>query len=127
MKVTRLTLAMLAANLVCAAHAGAQTPFPSRPIRMLVPFSPGGASDTAARVVGQAMGPRRGQQRVIESRDGARGVIGTEVEAKATPDGYTLLMSSNTERVIHPNLYRKRPYNTLKDFTPISRVANTPL
>src|SRR5687767_14399736 len=103
MNVSRLTLAMLAANLVCIAHAGAQTPFPSRPIRMLVPFSPGGASDTAARVVGQAMGPRLAQQIVIENRPGAGGVIGTEIAAKATPDGYTLLMSSNTEMVINPN------------------------
>ena len=127
MNVTRLMLAMLGANLVFVTHAGAQAPFPSRPIRMLVPFSPGGASDTAARVVGQAMGPRLGQQIVIENRPGAGGVIGTEIAAKATPDGYTLLMSSNTEMVINPNLYRKLPYNTLRDFAPISLVANTPL
>jgi tripartite-type tricarboxylate transporter receptor subunit TctC len=124
--VMRLTIAVLAANVICLAGASAQTTF-TRPIRMLVPFSPGGASDTAARVVGQAMGPRLGQQIVIENRPGAGGVIGTEIAAKATPDGYTLLMSSNTEMVINPNLYRKLPYDTLKDFTPVSLVANTPL
>ncbi len=121
----RLALAVLALNL--AVEAFAQTAFPARPIRMLVPFSPGGASDTAARVVGQALGPRLGQQIVIENRPGAGGTIGTEIAARATPDGHTLLMSSNTEMVINPNLYRKLPYDTLRDFVPISMVANTPL
>lgn len=127
MTVPRIAIAVLAANFFWLACASAQTSFPARPIRMLVPFSPGGASDTAARVVGQHMGPRLGQQIVIENRPGAGGVIGTEIAAKATPDGYTLLMSSNTEMVINPNLYRKLPYDTQKDFTPISLVANTPL
>ena len=110
-----------------ALPAAAQTDYPSRPIRMLVPFSPGGASDTAARVVSQQLAPRFGQQIVIENRPGAGGVIGTEIAARATPDGYTLLMGSNTEIVINPNLYKKLPYNTQKDFTPISLVADTPL
>jgi tripartite-type tricarboxylate transporter receptor subunit TctC len=94
---------------------------------MLVPFSPGGASDTAARVVGQQLAPRFGQQIVIENRPGAGGVIGTEIAARATPDGYTLLMGSNTEVVINPNLYKKLPYDTQRDFMPISLVADTPL
>jgi tripartite-type tricarboxylate transporter receptor subunit TctC len=120
-------LAVLTVFVCCAQIAAAQIAYPSRPIRMLVPFSPGGASDTAARVVGQHMGPRLGQQVVIENRPGAGGTIGTELAARATPDGHTLLMGSNTEIVINPNLYRKLPYDTLRDFTPISLVANTPL
>ncbi|HUR58215.1 MAG TPA: tripartite tricarboxylate transporter substrate binding protein [Opitutaceae bacterium] len=116
-----------AASLLWLQCAAAQTTFPARPIRMLVPFSPGGASDTAARVVSQHMGPRLAQQIVIENRPGAGGTIGTELAAKATPDGHTLLMASNTEMVINPNLYRKLPYDTIKDFTPVSLVANTPL
>ncbi|MGH8616685.1 MAG: Bug family tripartite tricarboxylate transporter substrate binding protein [Burkholderiales bacterium] len=105
----------------------AQDTYPTRPIRMMVPFSPGGASDTAARVVGQQLAPRLGQQIVIENRPGAGGIIGTELAARATPDGYSLLMGSNIEIVINPNLYKKLPYNTQKDFAPVSLVADTPL
>lgn len=130
--VRNLALTAAIAAYVAVAHAqtapaGSGQAYPSRPIRMIVPFSPGGASDTAARVVGQHLGPRLGQQIVIENRPGAGGVIGTEIAAKATADGHTLLMGSNTEIVINPNLYKKLPYDTLKDFTPISLVANTPL
>jgi tripartite-type tricarboxylate transporter receptor subunit TctC len=116
----------LAALALAAASATAQT-YPARPIRMLVPFSPGGASDTAARVVAQHMSPRLGQQIVVENHPGAGGTIGTAIAARAAADGYTVLMGSNTEIVINPNLYRKLPYDTLKDFTPVSLVANTPL
>ena len=122
---TRLCTACLI--LAVATPAIAQSDYPTRPIRMLVPFSPGGASDTAARVVSQQLAPRLGQQIVIENRPGAGGVIGAELAARATPDGYTLLMGSNTEIVINPNLYKKLPYDTQRDFTPISLVADTPL
>ncbi len=120
----------IAAAALVAAATGivhAQDAYPTRPIRMMVPFSPGGASDTAARVVGQQLAPRLGQQIVIENRPGAGGVIGTEMAARATPDGYSLLMGSNTEIVINPNLYKKLPYNTQRDFAPVSMVADTPL
>src|SRR5215212_9629361 len=116
----------LAALALAAASAAAQA-YPARPIRMIVPFSPGGASDTAARVVAQHMAPRLGQQIVVDNHPGAGGTIGTALAARAVADGYTLLMGSNTEVVINPNLYRKLPYDTLKDFTPVSLVANTPL
>jgi tripartite-type tricarboxylate transporter receptor subunit TctC len=107
--------------------AFAQPAYPTRPIRMLVPFSPGGASDTAARIVAQHLSPKLGQQIVVDNHPGAGGTIGTAIAARAPADGYTLLMGSNTEIVINPNLYRKLPYDTLKDFTPVSLVANTPL
>lgn len=119
--------AVTALAIAATGIAHAQDTYPTRPIRMLVPFSPGGASDTAARVVGQQFAPRLGQQIVIENRPGAGGVIGTELAARSTPDGYTLLMGSNTEVVINPNLYKKLPYDTQRDFTPISLVADTPL
>jgi len=122
-----LPRALFVACLLGAATAASAQPYPSRPVRMLVPFSPGGASDTAARVVGQHLAPRLGQQIVIENRPGAGGTIGTELAARAAPDGHTLLMGSNTEIVINPNLYRKLPYDTVRDFVPISLVANTPL
>jgi tripartite-type tricarboxylate transporter receptor subunit TctC len=110
-----------------AVNGHAQQVYPVRPIRMLVPFSPGGASDTAARVVAQHLSPRLGQQIVVDNHPGAGGTIGTAIAARAPADGYTLLMGSNTEIVINPNLYRKLPYDTLKDFTAVSLVANTPL
>ena len=124
---TAFAFVLVGASFVLALPAAAQTTYPLRPIRMLVPFSPGGASDTAARVVAQHLGPLLGQQIVVENRPGAGGVIGAELAARATPDGYALLMGSNTEIVINPNLYRKLPYDTVRDFTPISLVADTPL
>src|SRR4051812_27103197 len=94
---------------------------------MMVPFSPGGASDLAARVVGQKLGERLGQQVVIDNRSGAGGVIGAELAAKAPPDGYSLLMGSSTEIAINPHLYKKLSYDTLRDFAPVGHVASTPL
>src|ERR1700730_11039356 len=90
-----------------AAGPAAQQSYPARPIRMLVPCSPGGASDTAARIVAQHMPPRLGQQIVVDNHPGAGGTIGTALAARAPADGYTLLMGSNTEIVINPNLYRR--------------------
>jgi tripartite-type tricarboxylate transporter receptor subunit TctC len=106
--------------------AGAQT-YPSKTIRVMVPFSPGGASDTAARIVGQKLSERVGQQVVVENRPGAGGTIGTELAARAAPDGYNLLMGSSTEIAINPHLYRKLNYDTVRDFAPIVHVASTPL
>ncbi|MEA3153887.1 MAG: hypothetical protein QOK44_1476 [Betaproteobacteria bacterium] len=120
-------VALSLALALAAGTAGAQQSYPARPIRMLVPFSPGGASDTAARIVAQHMSPRLGQQIVVDNHPGAGGTIGTAIAARAPADGYTLLMGSNTEIVINPNLYRRLSYDTLKDFTPVSLVANTPL
>jgi tripartite-type tricarboxylate transporter receptor subunit TctC len=117
--------------IALTASAHAQTPpsssYPARPIRVMVPFSPGGASDLAARVVGQKLGERLGQQVVIDNRSGAGGVIGAELAAKAPADGYNLLMGSSTEIAINPHLYKKLNYDTLRDFAAVSHVASTPL
>ncbi len=120
------------AILMTASSANAQAPapgqqYPVRPIRMMVPFSPGGASDLAARVVGQKLGERLGQQVIVDNRPGAGGAIGTELAAKAPADGYNLLMGSSTEIAINPHLYKKLAYDTVRDFAPVSHVASTPL
>ena len=94
---------------------------------MVVPFSPGGASDTAARIVSSQLVQRFGQQIVIDNRPRGAGTIGVEIAAKSPADGYTLLMGSNAEITINPNLYPKLPYDTARDLVPISMVASTPL
>jgi tripartite-type tricarboxylate transporter receptor subunit TctC len=97
--------------------------YPSRPIRLVVPYPPGGGTDIIGRVVAQKIGDAMGQQVVVDNRGGAGGVIGTEIVAHALPDGYTLLMAP-TSHVINPSIYRKLPYDTLKDFAPITLAAS---
>ena len=124
MSIERIALVLGAALLAGAVHA---QNYPTRPVRFIVPFSPGGASDTAARIVGNKLGERWGQQVVIENRPGAGGTIGTEIASKAQPDGYTLLMGSSTELASNPNLYRNLKYDTTRAFTPIALLTSTPL
>ena len=119
-------LVLFVAAIASATPALAQ-PYPVRPVRIMVPFSPGGASDTAARIVGAKLAERWGQQVVVENRPGAGGTIGTELAAKAQADGYSLLMGSSTELAVNPHLYSKLAYNTTRDFVPIALVASTPL
>lgn len=129
MRIERLSATLLLV-VVPVAHVQAQSPgqgYPARVIRVMVPFSPGGASDTAARIVGQKLAARFSQQVIIDNRPGAGGTIGTELAAKAAPDGYNLLMGSSTEIAINPHLYKKLAYDTVRDFAPISHVASTPL
>ncbi len=94
---------------------------------MIVPFPAGGASDTSARIVAQKLSAGLNQQIVVENRGGAGGTIGAGLAAKASPDGYSLLMGSSTELVISPHLYRKVAYDTVRDFAPITHVASQPL
>ncbi len=100
--------------------------YPERPIRMLVPFAVGGNADLLARIIGQKLGESLGQQIIIDNRAGAAGVIGTELAARAAPDGYTLLFTASGH-AINPGLYTKLPFDTEKDFTAISLVGSTPL
>jgi tripartite-type tricarboxylate transporter receptor subunit TctC len=104
--------------------AGAQS-YPAKPVRMIVPFVPGGNTDIIARFVTPEMSKALGQQIVIENRGGAGSTIGTEVAARAPADGYTLLMVS-AAHVINPAMIKKLPYDSLKDFAPISVVADVP-
>jgi len=112
--------------LSCVATAGAQQPFPSKPIRLIVGFAPGGNTDTVARVVGHKLAERLGTQVVIDNRGGAGGTIGTEIAARANPDGYTLTMGTTTTHAIAVAAYPKLRYDPAKDFTPAALVAIAP-
>ncbi|ARP83470.1 hypothetical protein CAL12_23380 [Bordetella genomosp. 8] len=109
----------------CMAASGAAAEFPDRPIRLIMPFSPGGPTDMVARVLAQHAGQRLGQTIVVENRAGANGIIGTGAVATATPDGYTLLLAP-TSHTINPSLYKKLPYDTVRDFASVIYVGNSP-
>jgi tripartite-type tricarboxylate transporter receptor subunit TctC len=104
----------------------AQTTYPTKPIRMVVPFSPGGTSDTLARILGQKLTEAWGQQVVVDFRPGASGIIGTEIAMRAPADGYTLMHGNMSQFAINPGLYSKLPYETLRDFAPLSLIATAP-
>jgi tripartite-type tricarboxylate transporter receptor subunit TctC len=118
---------LFAAACAClvAAFAWAQ-PFPSKPIRLIVPFVPGGNVDITARTVSPALGDALGQPIVVENRPGAAGMVGAQVLAGSPPDGYTLMMGSNSSLAVAPNLYPNWPYDPLKGITPISNLAIVP-
>jgi tripartite-type tricarboxylate transporter receptor subunit TctC len=97
--------------------------YPDRPIRLIVPFPPGGLTDNSARVIGERLAVRLGQQVVIENRSGAAGNIGTQFAAQAAPDGYTLLVGPDSTLVINPHIYPKMPFDALRDFVPISLLG----
>jgi len=99
--------------------------YPSRPVRLIVPYSAGGATDIVARMLAQKLPVFLGQQVVIDNRPGAGGLIGTDTVAKASPDGYTLLTTS-TPHVIFPHLHKKVPFDALKDFAPIMQFGDQP-
>ena len=113
-----LTLGAIAALAPATAFAQA---YPQKPIQFIVPFAAGGAGDIFARVVGQKLSAALGQQVLIVNRPGANGIIGTEQVAKAPPDGYTLLMATTATLAINPSLYAKLPYDTLKEFAPVTQ------
>jgi tripartite-type tricarboxylate transporter receptor subunit TctC len=119
----RVLSCILAALL--AAPAWAQS-WPSKPIRVMVPFPPGGSTDIVARIVAQKLEKPLGQALVIENRGGAGGTIGAAIGAKAAPDGYFLTFGSTSTHVVAPAVYPKLDYNPAKDFAPISLVAVTP-
>ena len=113
-------------TLLCgvAGVAPAQ-PYPTKPIRMIVTFPAGSGADIVARAVGQKMSESLGQQMVIDNRAGAGGIIGSDTAAKASPDGYTIVMVS-AAHTINASMYRKLPYDAVKDFAPITMLASTP-
>ncbi len=100
--------------------------YPSKPIRLVIPFSSGGATDVVARIVAQKLTEALKQSVVVDSRPGANGIIGTDIVAKAAPDGYTLLASVASAHTLNPSIY-KLPYDPLKDFAAVSLVANLPI
>jgi tripartite-type tricarboxylate transporter receptor subunit TctC len=120
-----IVVALLVGLTGIAAPAAAET-WPSRPIRLVVPFAPGGPADFLARLVGQKLGDELGQAVVIDNRPGANTIIGAQIVAKADPDGYTLLMAIDGTLVMNPFLYSKLPYDADRDFVPIALLANVP-
>jgi tripartite-type tricarboxylate transporter receptor subunit TctC len=128
MKLTTVCLAAAlgTASMLASAQVVSDAAYPARPIRMIAPSSSGGPVDVMARVVAQGLGEVLGQQVVVDNRAGAAGLIGTETVASATPDGYTLLFGFSGPLVIVPHLGGKTPYNTLKDFAPVSLAIQGP-
>jgi len=114
---------LTAAALAAAAPVAATADYPTRPVRIIVPFGAGSATDVVARTVGQSLAEALGQAMVIDNRAGANGTIGAELAAKAPKDGYTLLMSTNTPSAAAPSLMKKINYDPVKDFAPVGRVG----
>ena len=119
-------VATIAVGVLLAGAASAQDKYPSKPIRLIVSFAVGGPTDIVARIMGAKMSELLGQQIVVDNRPGAGGNLGADVVAKAAPDGYTLLMATVSTHAINPGLYKKMPYDPVKDFEPVAQVGVTP-
>jgi len=118
--------AVLGAGLLAGAPALAQAAYPSKPVTIIVPFAAGGTTDILARIIGQALTAELGQSVVVDNRAGAGGNIGGALAAKAAGDGYTLFMGTVGTHAINASLYKKMPFDPIKDFAPLTRVANVP-
>jgi tripartite-type tricarboxylate transporter receptor subunit TctC len=121
------TIAVAAAMLAAAGLPASAQNYPSKPIRLIVPFPPGGGNDVIGRVVGAKLSERWGQQVIVDNRGGANGMIGLQLLMQAPPDGYTIAVGAAGPLAVNPSLYAKMPYDSLRDFTPITNAANFPL
>jgi tripartite-type tricarboxylate transporter receptor subunit TctC len=119
----RVSALLLGALLLSSVFAQS---YPVRPIRLLVPFPPGGPADILGRIIAQKMSEDFGQQVIVDNRPGANTIIAAEVAAKSAPDGYTLLMAIDSTLAMNPTLYSKLPYDPLKDFAPVALIASVP-
>ena len=99
--------------------------FPSKPIRLVIPFAAGSATDSAGRILGQALSQRLGQSVIVDNRPGANGQIAATLAAQSVPDGYTLFMTTNSTHSANPHLYKSLPYDPIKDFETIARAPST--
>ncbi|OFZ86038.1 MAG: LacI family transcriptional regulator [Betaproteobacteria bacterium RIFCSPLOWO2_12_FULL_62_58] len=117
-------LAALVVSVISLAEA-AERAYPSKPIRLIVPYAPGGGNDTMARAIGGKLTAAWGQQVIIDNRPGANGLLAGEIAARAAPDGYTLFMANIASHAINPALYKKIPYDAVKDFAPVSLLGTT--
>jgi tripartite-type tricarboxylate transporter receptor subunit TctC len=125
-KLLARVLSVLAFAALPAAQSALAQDYPHKPVKVVVGFSPGGFTDVLARLISQKLTERLGQPFIVENKPGASGIIGADIVAKSKPDGYTLLMGHMTANSIAPALYPDVPYDVIKDFTPITRVASTP-
>jgi tripartite-type tricarboxylate transporter receptor subunit TctC len=117
-----LMLITLSASLTGVVHA--QTEYPNKPIRLIVPFTPGGVTDASARLIAEQMSKRLGHQMIVENKPGASGNIGTSQVAAAEPDGYTLLLGFDGTIVINPHVFAAIPFNPVKDFAPVGKIGD---
>ena len=124
---TRLFAWLCSTALLLFACAGHAQDYPAKPIRILVPFAPGGAVDTSARILGQKMTERLGWQFVVDNRPGGNGFIATTAAARSAPDGYTLLMAHTGEFAVNPAVFASVPYELERDFIPITMVSDAPM
>ena len=122
MKISRILMAVAAATLAQSALAAQ---WPERPIRMLVGFAPGGGTDATARAIAPKLTELLGQQVIVDNRPGATGNIATDIAAKSTPDGYTILMGTIAALAINPSLYEKLPFDPIKDLLPVTRAVDS--
>lgn len=126
MKTLLVTACAAASFAICdIASAQSAATYPSKPIRVIVPFAPGGGLDISTRLIGRKLTEKWGQNIVVDTRPGAATIVGTEIASQAVPDGYTLLMITTTF-VINPSVYKKLPYDPLKDFAPVTQLNYQP-
>ncbi|HEV7800520.1 MAG TPA: tripartite tricarboxylate transporter substrate-binding protein, partial [Burkholderiales bacterium] len=125
---SKLTAVSIAAALcaIGSSQAATQDNYPTKPVRLVVPFTPGGSTDILARLVAKEITDTFGQQCIIDNRPGAGGTIGMEIAARSAPDGYTLVMGHIGTLAVNPALYSKLSYDPIKDFQPITLVAMIP-
>jgi len=116
-------LALTAMGVIAACGAHAQSDYPAKPVRMVIPIAPGGGTDIVGRMIAQKLTQAFNQQFVVDNRPGAGGIIGSDAVAKAAPDGYTVLLTP-TSHTINPALYSKLPYDTVKDFAPVALLVS---
>ena len=121
-----VTVLSMSVGALLFAHLSAAQPYPAKPVRLVVPFPAGGGVDVTARILAQRLTDRVGQSFIVENRSGASGMIGTEFVAKAAPDGYTLLVGSQTTQAVVPAMY-KTNYNPARDFAAITEIAKSPM
>ncbi len=123
-RATAVSLVMMAVASALSAHCGAADGYPTKSIRFVIPFPPGGSTDPIVRLLGQKLGEAWGQQIVADNRGGAGGNIATDIVAKAAPDGYTLLLGNPSNISINPSLYDALPFDTVKDLQAVSLIAS---
>lgn len=127
MRLIKRALAALTMTMLGTLHAAHADTFPSQPIRIIVPYAPGGSTDLLARVVAKQLTAQWGQPVIVEDHPGANGIIGADLVAKAPPDGYVIGIASPGTHAANASLYRHLPYDTVKSFTPITLAVNAPL